>query len=524
MNSTRSSFDKNRAQTDKGTYIVLLLALGAMVFFGVCNPQSYVSQLDSVAGSVKNDDITQDEFSRVYTMVSNQNRQQHGEAAANMPVARDVMEQLVKMRVLYYEAKRLGLEATEDEIVSVYAKIPAFLDEKGKFSQERYEAFLQSNRFSEASLMDTIKRELSLQKLQQQLVSSTFIAKPRLDLMQQLSRSKMNLSYLHFNPHVWKVAVEEKDVDAYLADAASEKAIADYYETNKSMYQSPERVHARHILISFKGANRATADAEKRTKEDARKRAEALLTEARKGGDFAALARKETDEAAGKKSGGDLGFFAREMMVKPFADAAFALNVGQISDIVESEFGFHIIKSEGKEPAKDVSVDSAKRDIAKALVQKTKAPEVMKAVAADLLAKLKAGENIDAKMAEHGLQWKDTGDFAFDANYIPSLGRQADFFSAYKDLREPNALHSELVNVKDAFYIVKLKSRQVDATKLDEKMLDNMARMMSMRQGYQFMQEFSEAWLAKLEEEKAIYRNPQYLALDERKPDTEVAK
>ncbi|MBX3182160.1 MAG: peptidyl-prolyl cis-trans isomerase [Polyangiaceae bacterium] len=100
-------------------------------------------------------------------------------------------------------------------------------------------------------------------------------------------------------------------------------------------------ISASHILIPFKGAERSTAE---RSKEEAKTLAEKIAKQAQApGADFAALAKEHSADSSAER-GGDLGSFGQGRMVKPFADAAFALEVGQVSQVVESQFGFHIIK------------------------------------------------------------------------------------------------------------------------------------------------------------------------------------
>ena len=105
----------------------------------------------------------------------------------------------------------------------------------------------------------------------------------------------------------------------------------------------PEVVAAQHVLVAYKGAKSVPKNIT-RSKADAKKRAEEALARARKGDDFTELVKAYSDEPGAAVRLGNLGKFKREAMVKPFADAAFALKVGAVSDVVETEFGFHVIK------------------------------------------------------------------------------------------------------------------------------------------------------------------------------------
>lgn len=105
----------------------------------------------------------------------------------------------------------------------------------------------------------------------------------------------------------------------------------------------PETIAAQHLLVAYKGAKGAPKTIS-RSKADAKKRAEEALAKAKKGDDFTALVKAYSDEPGAADRLGSLGKFKREAMVKPFADAAFKLKVGEISDVVETDFGFHVIK------------------------------------------------------------------------------------------------------------------------------------------------------------------------------------
>jgi hypothetical protein len=110
-----------------------------------------------------------------------------------------------------------------------------------------------------------------------------------------------------------------------------------------SVHAAPDAIAAQHVLVAYKGAQRAPAGIT-RSKADAKKRAEEVAAKAGSGVDFSALVTEYSDDPGGKERMGSLGKFTRDKMVKPFSDAAFALDVGGVSDVVETPFGFHVIK------------------------------------------------------------------------------------------------------------------------------------------------------------------------------------
>jgi peptidyl-prolyl cis-trans isomerase C len=139
--------------------------------------------------------------------------------------------------------------------------------------------------------------------------------------------------------------------------SVSPEEVETYYKEHPEMFQRPEQVHARHILMT------TGAGATEATKSTALTKATAARERALAGEDFATLA-TEVSEGPSAPSGGDLGFFARQQMVAPFADAAFALEVGGISEIVETQFGYHVIKVEEKRPAATMSLDEVREPLA----------------------------------------------------------------------------------------------------------------------------------------------------------------
>lgn len=143
----------------------------------------------------------------------------------------------------------------------------------------------------------------------------------------------------------------------------SEDDMKSYYDTHKDEFKTPETVRARHILV------KVAPGASEEDKKKAKEKAEGILDKIKSGEDFAKLATELSDDTGSKPKGGDLGFFARGRMVKPFEDTAFSLKPGQISGIVETQFGYHIIKIEEMKEAGIDPFETVKERIRQKLLQ-----------------------------------------------------------------------------------------------------------------------------------------------------------
>lgn len=215
-----------------------------------------------------------------------------------------LLSNMIEQEVLYQESQKQGITVKPDELESEINKI------KRKFpSDSEFHAKMKALGYTENSLKGQIRENLAIRGL--------------------IDRDIMS-----------KISITPK----------AEKA---YYESHKDKFTKPEQVRARHILIKL------SADAGDAKKAEAKKKIEDILKKLKKGADFAALA-KTYSEGPSAKNGGDLGFFSRGQMVEPFEKAAFALKPGEISGIVKTRFGYHIIKLEAKKPAVVTSFDGAK--------------------------------------------------------------------------------------------------------------------------------------------------------------------
>ncbi len=191
------------------------------------------------------------------------------------------------------------------------------------YSPDR-QKFLKDNPKQVASL---VKRMLEVKAISDIAKKEGFDKRP--DIAEQL---QLTVNNFIASEYIAKVVVKDISV--------TDKDVEQYYEINKDKFTVPKQVHARHILI------KAESSATDEEKKKAKAKAEEILEQLRKGEDFAKLAGEYSEDPGSRTKGGDLGYFARGAMVKPFEDAAFAMKPGETSGVVETSFGYHIIKVE----------------------------------------------------------------------------------------------------------------------------------------------------------------------------------
>jgi len=374
--------------------IVLTLVALPFAFWGIDSYQRVMSRSGEVA-EVEGQKITEQEFGDALRQQQERFRGMLGRnfdpAMFDSPAIRlELLDGMISQRLMMQHAIRNHLTVSNEILVETTMAIPAFQVD-GKFSRERYDAALRNERMSSEAFDAALRRDILTQQLTGALADSGLaskaasrqfaqlraqqreVAEHRIQADAQLAQSKVAAeairAFYDGNPARFQVP-EEVGVE-YLVlspDAllASEQVGADeiksYYEANISKYGEPEQRRASHILTVVKSG---AGDAEKAK---ARERAAQILAQLRKSpGSFAELAKKNSGDPGSASQGGDLGFFSRGMMVRAFEDAAFGLKPNQISDLVESDFGFHIIKITGIKAGKMKSLELARPEIEREL-------------------------------------------------------------------------------------------------------------------------------------------------------------
>ena len=376
--------------------VFMALIILPFAFWGVDSYNRSGNSAD-VAATVDGTKITQQEFENALRQQQARLRQQLGanfDAAMfdNPEMKRAVMDNLVAQRLLVVRAKAAGLVVTDEQVARLIGSIEAFQSE-GTFDKKRYGEVLSSQSISPLTFEARLRDELLGQQMQDVYSQNGFVSGQVAERIIRLNEQQRVVSvspvpmqqfeaqakvddavvkeYYEQNPKEFQVQEQVKveyvklSVDGLLPRVSVAKdEVRKYYDDHSSDFGAPEERQAAHILISV---NAAAPQAEQ---DLAKAKAEQLLQQARRNpAKFAELARNNSQDPGSAANGGDLGFFGRGMTLKPFEDAVFALKVGEISDVVKSDFGYHIIKLAGVKPSKALPFDEVREGIANKLRQ-----------------------------------------------------------------------------------------------------------------------------------------------------------
>ncbi|MEW6678484.1 MAG: SurA N-terminal domain-containing protein [Pseudomonadota bacterium] len=303
-----------------------------------------------------------------------------------------VIDQLINTRLLTDAATRAGFAILEPQIQAVLQGLEPF-QENGQFSQARFDAWLRSRGMSQGELMALLHQDLLLRQVQTGLTEGALVAKPSVDQLAKLLGQQREVNEIEFQAQRYAGQVQVDDAavqadydahkDAYATPRqvrvqyavlsqsemgksiqVDEEAVRKFYEANLTRFQEPDRRRASHILIQVPDG------ADDKVRAQARQQAESILAEARQTpARFADLARQHSQDPGSGQNGGDLGAFTRDAMVKPFADAVWAMQPGEIRGLVESQFGFHIIRLDGVVPGARMGLEVVRDEVLQELRQ-----------------------------------------------------------------------------------------------------------------------------------------------------------
>ena len=282
---------------------------------------------------------------------------------------RGVLDRLIDQALFDSKARELGLRVSDEQIKQAIVAMPEFAED-GKFNNDRYLQLIRRAGMTPEMFRDSLRQDMVRQQLMGALLGTEFALKGEAEQLDKLYNQTRDLRLVRLAAaaYLGDVKVSDEEVEQYykansshfmndeqvkvdylLLDAAtlgkdvkvSEQDAQDYYDQHQDLFQRAERRHVAHILIPFGKDEKA-----------AEQKAEAVLAKAKAGEDFAALAKADSSDTFSAKKGGELDWFEKGVMDPAFEKAAFALaKTGDLSTVVKSPFGFHVIKLLGVEPA-----------------------------------------------------------------------------------------------------------------------------------------------------------------------------
>lgn len=390
-----------------------------------------------------------------------------------------VLDSLINRKLLLAEAGRLNIPVSEYEIASAIKGIQSF-QVNGSFSSEAYKAQLIRNRLTPASFEASIAEDIKYEKMRNIIYTAVNATEIEIEKEFSFRHSKAVIEYLKIDPKDFEASVKVDDESLakyyeenkaaytvpekiavkytefnpsdYNADVAvTDSEVEAYYVKNNNMFQEPEKVKARHILALVKDWN---------NKEEQEK-ALAKMTDLKKqidsGADFADLAVKNSDDGSAQ-NGGDLGFFYKGQMVKEFEDAAFGLKPGQVSDIVKTQYGYHLLKVEEHVDAKKFSLNEV-QDKIKADIIKSRGNSLFRNYVLDTYKDVLKSSNISAYNASNEKKLKTIDIDFFSAGEVPQFLLAApNIITTLFNLQKSEV--SQIVNIGDSAYIFEIVDKK----------------------------------------------------------------
>jgi peptidyl-prolyl cis-trans isomerase D len=384
---------------------------------------------DTALADVEGEPITVGEFQRRYNAQLQQYRSAYGgqiseQMLRQLGIDQQILQALIDEEAMVAEARRQGLTVSDVEVRQRILSLPAFM-ENGKFIGEtRYRQLLSSQAvpLSTQEFEDSLRKAILAEKLRTSVTGwvSVTDADVAAEYRQRNEKVKLDLVSLTADAFKKDVTVQDTDLQARFdanketyrigekrkvryafleVDKVRETVqvpdadVQAFYDQNKAQYTTEGRVRASHILLKTEGKDDATVKA----------KAEQLLVQAKApGADFAALAKANSEDEGSAVNGGDLNYFGKGQMVPEFEQTAFGMKAGEVSNLVKTTFGYHIIKVVENQPETTRSVEDVKPEIVDQLKWQ-KAQQQAEQIAKAMEANLKSAADLPKVAAERGL-------------------------------------------------------------------------------------------------------------------------
>jgi peptidyl-prolyl cis-trans isomerase D len=433
----------------------------------------------------------------------------------NLNLERMALESLIEKELLLAEAEKRGMKVSEEELLDTITKYQVF-QKDGKFDPDQYKFVLLRSGITPQEFEESIQEDLLIQKLEATIQDGIKVSDKEVEMEYRLQNEKVKIEYVAIKPSAFRkdVEVTDEEIARYYEEhkedfktpdrvrvnylyidpqaftdqvTLEESEIQDYFDQHRDQFPKEKRIKARHILF------KVPPGAEPEKEQEVKKRAEEVLQKIKEGADFAAMARQYSEEPGAAENGGDLGYFTKGKMVEPFEKVAFSLKKGEVSDLVRTEFGYHIIKVEdvlGENP-----YEEAKPGI-QTILKREKAQELARQRADEVYQKALETKDLKQTAEATGLPLKTSNLFARMEPVGPEMGILIPFQEAAFTL-SPGEI-SQVVEVPGAgFYILQLvekkdsyiPSLEEAREQVKEKIIDDKAMELAEKKANEFLAE-----------------------------------
>lgn len=459
--------------------IMVVIALSFVIYFGSMKDSSRIVEYALVNDTM----ITKAEYDNAYRNLVATYQEQFGgmwnnNLAEMFDLENSALENLINTEIISQEAENLGLRVTEKEIQGSIVVSAAFQTE-GRFDKNRYASLLSYNRMTPAEFEGNIRQDLLQKKINQFLMTLLPVTENEVMDQYKYSNEQVKVSFVKFQPDDFRETINKDSagMEKYFEDNREEyripekikllyirfdpaefregieledQDIANYYEDNIQIFSQERQVKARHILFSL------DLEAPEEVETVVKEQAQAVLERVKNGEDFSKLA-QEFSQGPSKDDGGDLGYFSSGQMVKEFEEAAFSMKKDEISDLVRTSFGYHIIRVDDIKDASIKELEEVGSEIMEILIN-NESSDLAYDKGQTLVSQMPYHDVDLVQYAElHQVEVNETDYFAL-GDSVPDIGGDMNLCQSLFALDEKGV--SELVEADEMFYIIQIADKE----------------------------------------------------------------
>ncbi|MBK9293301.1 MAG: SurA N-terminal domain-containing protein [Oligoflexia bacterium] len=372
------------------------------------------------------------------------------DAIKRFKVRETALQQLITSELVSQEAHKMGLKVTDAELTEIITNL-AYFKKDEKFSREVYETVLKNNRLSSYQFETGLRKDTLVEKTRSFFSKNVYLSPLEKERLEKMQSQKINLEYLKITPALAldNMKVTSADIEKLKQQKDYQQKVKEYYDLNSRLFNTPEQVKAKHILVK---AQKGNSSEEAKALEKIKKIQSELSKKS-----FSELAKKYSDDPGSKSNGGELNWFEKGRMVPEFEQAAFGLKIGEVSKPIQTQFGFHLIKVEAKKAAQNIPFSEATLKIEKALASQEKLQQAIREIE-NLISSNQTLAIEKIKKLDPKAKWQETGLFSVTEEVVPNLGGGDEVMKEALSLSSQKPISNKLLAAQDGYVVIKLKN------------------------------------------------------------------